>query len=1295
MFLALQSASGGNDFGVDSDEDGTSDAEEVAIGSDPEDNASFPVLISGTVAYDGDATGQVRVFATTGFGGVVVVDMNDSYGDGWNGAELTIFDDANATVFEGTLPEGREASTTVELVGGQNYLVKVSEGSYPEEIGWKISAGGETLVRGGAPTTGSTFANPGMSREVVMPQPGAYQMTVPSDDAYAVSAYLDSDGNGLRSFLEPAGLHSEEPGSASANLSGINVELHDNAAPTDLVLSGGAVAENQAAGTLAGIFAVTDPDDLNGSGTYSLDLVDGEGSEHNHRFAIEGNRLKAVSLDYESGPVHSIRVRANDERGAFIEKVFAVLVIDDRGDNPINVSTEKMIPSNAAPSDHFGESVALSGNVVVVGAHEDEIGDRNDTGAAYLYRVEDDGSLAPLGKITPPDGEEGDEFGESVSVSGNLVAIGAEGTDRDDEEDAGAAYLYRVEDNGSVTHLATITAPDGEEGDEFGESVSISGNILAVGADDADLQEKSSVGAVYLFRVEDDGSVSYLTKVTAPDGDEDDCFGWSISHSGSLLAIGAPWADVGEESDAGAGYLYRLEANGSVTHLAKVTAPDSAEDDEYGKSVSVSGNIVAIGAGGTDLYGKEDAGAAYLYRLEENGSVSHLATITAPDGAEDDEFGESVSVSGNILAVGADEADSGKESGAGVAYLYRVEDNGSVTALGKATAPDGDSNDEFGHSVSLSGYRLAVGANYADPEERSNAGAAYLFHLHKIELSNGFASENQPAESVVGQLKASTPFDVDGEDQYDFSLVVGNGSRDNDLFRIDANGTLRTNEILDFEELEDDDGEVALTIRVKAVDERNETFYETLSVFLIDDVEEDADGDGLKEFEEEALGTSELDKDSDDDGIEDGEEVAIGTDPDDNASFPVVISGTATYDGDATGQVRVLAMEGSGGVIAIEMHDSYGDGWNGAELTITDDANHTVYAGTFHEGNETSVTIELMPQSTYSVDVSEGEYPEEVSWEISAAGEVIASGEAPEESVTFAAPGFVKEVALAQTGAYQLTVPSNLSYKVAAFIDLDGDGEIAPLEPAGFHSEEPFTASANLSGIDVRMIDNAAPTDLALSVGPVTENHQAGSLVGSFTVSDPDDSNGSDHYFIDLVDGNGSDHNRRFAVEGNRLKAVFPDYESGPVHSIRVRAIDHRGAAVENTFSITVLDDPRDDPLELGNSRLFVPEPAENDRFGSAISLSGDLLAVGASRDDGTEHDATGAVHLYRTDANGSAAYLAEVTAPNGVEDDEFGSSVSLSGDLLAIGAPRAAGIERKNTGATYLYRAESNGTDT
>ena len=114
-----------------------------------------------------------------------------------------------------------------------------------------------------------------------MPQPGAYQMTVPSDDAYAVSAYLDSDGNGLRSFLEPAGLHSEEPVSASANLSGINVELHDNAAPTDLVLSGGAVAENQAAGTLAGIFAVTDPDDLNGSGTYSLDLVDGEGSEHN------------------------------------------------------------------------------------------------------------------------------------------------------------------------------------------------------------------------------------------------------------------------------------------------------------------------------------------------------------------------------------------------------------------------------------------------------------------------------------------------------------------------------------------------------------------------------------------------------------------------------------------------------------------------------------------------------------------------------------------------------------------------------------------------------------------------------------------------------------------------------------------------------------------------------------------------------------------------------------------------------------------------------------------------------
>ena len=73
-------------------------------------------------------------------------------------------------------------------------------------------------------------------------------------------------------------------------------------------------------------------------------------------------------------------------------------------------------------------------------------------------------------------------------------------------------------------------------------------------------------------------------------------------------------------SGAGAAYLYQLEANGSTTYLTKVTAPDGAASDQFGISVSQSGNILAVGTNG-DPGGIFDTGAAYLYQLETNGSA--------------------------------------------------------------------------------------------------------------------------------------------------------------------------------------------------------------------------------------------------------------------------------------------------------------------------------------------------------------------------------------------------------------------------------------------------------------------------------------------------------------------------------------------------------------------------------------------------------------------------------------------------------------------------------------------------
>ena len=166
----------------------------------------------------------------------------------------------------------------------------------------------------------------------------------------------------------------------------------------------------------------------------------------------------------------------------------------------------------------------------------------------------------------------------------------------------------------------------------------------------------------------------------APDGQAGDEFGYNVSQSGNLLAIGTPQADPNGKSGAGAAYLYRVETNGSTTFLDKALAPDGAAEDRFGHSVSVSGDILAVGAFRVDLNGENNAGAAYLYKAETNGSLSFLGRVVAPNGKEDDFFGNSLSLSGNLLAVGADYADHGGDYQAGAVYLYRLENNGSTTA---------------------------------------------------------------------------------------------------------------------------------------------------------------------------------------------------------------------------------------------------------------------------------------------------------------------------------------------------------------------------------------------------------------------------------------------------------------------------------------------------------------------------------------------------------------------------------------------------------------------------------------
>lgn len=205
------------------------------------------------------------------------------------------------------------------------------------------------------------------------------------------------------------------------------------------------------------------------------------------------------------------------------------------------------------------------GNIAIVGARLDGI----EKGAAYVFEKNNvTGNWTEVVKLTASYAESGDEFGFSVSVSGNIAIVGAYGHD----SRKGAAYVFeKNEITGNWTEVDKLTDHDGAAGDVSGYSVSISGNTAIVGAS-AYYNDEQKVAA-HVFEM--DGSTrqwKQTAKLNATDGAASDYFGFSVSISGNVAVVGAHGGDdKGSFSDSA--YVFeRVDIAGDWNQTAKLTA---------------------------------------------------------------------------------------------------------------------------------------------------------------------------------------------------------------------------------------------------------------------------------------------------------------------------------------------------------------------------------------------------------------------------------------------------------------------------------------------------------------------------------------------------------------------------------------------------------------------------------------------------------------------------------------------------------------------------------------------------
>ncbi|MAK46096.1 MAG: hypothetical protein CMI24_02385, partial [Opitutae bacterium] len=119
----------------------------------------------------------------------------------------------------------------------------------------------------------------------------------------------------------------------------------------------------------------------------------------------------------------------------------------------------------------------------------------------------------------------------------------------------------------------------------------------------------------FLFLVQNSLTAS-LQPVVAPDNSMGAEFGFSVANYGKLIFSGSPLAEINGTTHAGAVYLHKLESNGSRIFKSKITSPDYADGDKFGYSISCSNNFLIVGAPYEDYADTSSVGAAYIYRIE-------------------------------------------------------------------------------------------------------------------------------------------------------------------------------------------------------------------------------------------------------------------------------------------------------------------------------------------------------------------------------------------------------------------------------------------------------------------------------------------------------------------------------------------------------------------------------------------------------------------------------------------------------------------------------------------------------
>jgi hypothetical protein len=377
---------------------------------------------------------------------------------------------------------------------------------------------------------------------------------------------------------------------------------------------------------------------------------------------------------------------------------------------------QRFQPADRATGDLFSYDVAVDGARAIITAPRGDVG--GSRGSAYVYEQSGAGLWTQTAELGPL-GATASFFGGSVDLEGNFAVVGA-ADDNTLGVQAGAAYVFE-RTGGGWTQVAKLLAADGAQINYFGCDVAISGDQIIVGAFGHN-GSGAQQGAAYIFSRQASGVWSQTAKLQAALPASNSEFGVTVDLDGDRAVIGAP-NDGTAGLRSGAAYVFDKLAGGMWMESEKLTLASPTNLDAFGFSVSLTGDLLAVGAPRTPQ-GNNTNGSAHIFQATGAGDwtlMQRLDTDYAQNNFGD--FGRSVAITEEWLVIGAEDHNLAADWN-GAAYLYSKSSGGQWTSE-KALLGTASVDGRFGSAVALDGLSVFVGARRVQFE----SGLAYYFNV--------------------------------------------------------------------------------------------------------------------------------------------------------------------------------------------------------------------------------------------------------------------------------------------------------------------------------------------------------------------------------------------------------------------------------------------------------------------------------------------------------------------------------------------------------------------------------------